>query len=289
MNQIDNAILSIPTALNSWARAQRPLVILPTYNEANNIIRILEGILELPLQVSILVVDDSSPDETYKKVINYPSFGKNVFLLKRPTKKGLGSAYGEGFKWGLKNGYDVCLQMDSDFSHNPKDIPRLLKAVADGADIAIGSRYLNGISVVNWPVHRLLLSLWAGIYTRLITGMPLSDPTTGFRAIHVNLLQQLVTSSINSDGYAFLIETKYFAWRNGFAIKEIPIIFTERRNGQSKLTLSIKIQSAIRVLQLGLGRIGIFLTPSRFLQPRRQRHFRNYKKCLGQERTQVLD
>ena len=170
-------------------------------------------------------------------------------------KSGLGSAYREGFQWALKNGYDVCLQMDSDFSHNPNDIPRLLKAVSDGADIAIGSRYLNGISVVNWPLHRLFLSLWAGAYTRFLTGMPFSDPTAGFSAIHRKVLKKLVNHNISSDGYGFLIETKYFAWKDGFSVKELPIVFTERRDGQSKLNFSIKVQSAIRVIQLGLGRI----------------------------------
>ena len=243
------------TISGSKPKVKRPLIILPTYNEAGNITQILNAIEALPRQVSILVVDDSSPDGTAKMVSNYPSFDKSVFLLKRPKKNGLGSAYREGFQWGLKNGHDVCLQMDSDFSHDPNDIPRLLKAVDDGADIATGSRYVNGISVINWPLHRLLLSLWAGIYTRLITGISLTDPTTGFKAIRRTVLEQLATWSINSDGYAFLIETSFFSQRNGFTVKEVPIIFTERRNGQSKLTLSAKIESAIRVLQLGLRRL----------------------------------
>ena len=263
MNPVDSFVSSVPTDTNGSKRIQWPLVILPTYNEVDNITKILEAIEALPLQVSTLVVDDSSPDGTAERVTDHPSFEKNVFLLKRPVKSGLGSAYREGFQWALKNGHDVCLQMDSDFSHNPNDIPRLLKAVADGADIATGSRYLNGISVVNWPLHRLFLSLWAGAYTRFITGMPLSDPTTGFKAIHRKVLKQLENCNINSDGYAFLIETKYFAWKNGFSIKELPIIFTERRNGQSKLNFSVKVQSAIRVMQLGLGRIWNFFTPSR--------------------------
>ena len=244
-----------PSNPDSKPKLERPLIILPTYNEADNITQLLEAIEALPHQISILVVDDSSPDGTAKMVTDYPSFDKNVFLLKRSKKSGLGSAYREGFQWGLKNGHDVCLQMDSDFSHDPNDIPRLLKAVDDGADIATGSRYVNGISVINWPLHRLLLSLWAGIYTRLITGIPLSDPTTGFKAIRGTVLEELASWNINSDGYAFLIETSFFSWRNGFTIKEVPIIFTERRNGQSKLTLSSKIESAIRVLQLGLRRL----------------------------------
>ena len=255
MNHVDSSISSVSTGTKGLKKIQRPLVILPTFNEVENIIQILEAIEALPVQISVLVVDDSSPDGTAKRVTDYPSFDKNIFLLKRPMRSGLGSAYREGFQWALKNGYDVCLQMDSDFSHNPNDIPRLLKAVSDGADIAIGSKYLNGISVINWPLHRLFLSILAGVYTRFLTGMPLSDPTSGFNAIHRNVLKKIVNQSINSDGYVFLIEIKYFAWKGGFSIKELPIIFTERRNGQSKLNFSIKVHSAIRVVQLGLGRI----------------------------------
>ena len=151
MNHVHSSISSVSTDTKGLKKIQRPLVILPTFNEVENIFQILEAIEELPVRISVLVVDDSSPDGTAEMVTNHPSFDKNIFLLKRPMKSGLGSAYREGFQWALKNGYDVCLQMDSDFSHNPNDIPRLLKAVSDGADIAIGSRYLNGVSVVNWP------------------------------------------------------------------------------------------------------------------------------------------
>jgi dolichol-phosphate mannosyltransferase len=236
-------------------KVEKPLIILPTYNEADNIIQIINTINALPLQISILVVDDSSPDGTAEKVTRHPSFEKNLFLIKRPSKSGLGSAYREGFQWGLENGHDVCLQMDSDFSHDPNDIPSLLQAIEEGADIALGSRYIHGISVINWPLHRLILSIGAGMYTRFITGMPLSDPTTGFKVIRTSVLKQLDLHASRVDGYGFLIEVNFFAWKKGFAIKEVPIIFTERREGQSKLTLSIKIESAIRVLQLGLGRI----------------------------------
>ena len=264
MNHVHSSISSVSTDTKGLKKIQRPLVILPTFNEADNIIQILEAIEELPIRISALVVDDSSPDGTAEMVTNHPSFDKNIFLLKRPMKSGLGSAYREGFQWALKNGYDVCLQMDSDFSHDPNDIPRLLKAIDDGADIAIGSRYLNGISVVNWPLHRLFLSLWAGAYTRFLTGMPFSDPTAGFNAIHRKVLKKLVNYNISSDGYGFLIEIKYFAWKDGFSIKELPIVFTERGDGQSKLNFSIKVHSAIRVVQLGLGRIWNLKAHSRF-------------------------
>jgi dolichol-phosphate mannosyltransferase len=264
MNHVDGYILPVSTDTKGFKKIHRPLVILPTFNEAENIIQLLEAIEALPVQISVLVVDDSSPDGTAEIVTDYPSFDKNIFLLKRPMKSGIGSAYREGFQWALKNCYDVCLQMDSDFSHNPNDIPRLLKAVSDGADIAVGSKYLKGISVVNWPLYRLILSILAGVYTRFFTGMSLSDPTSGFNAIHRNVLKEIVDHEINSDGYVFLIEIKYFAWKGEFFIKELPIIFTERRNGQSKLTFSIKVHSAIRVLQLGLERIWNLKAHSRF-------------------------
>ena len=234
---------------------ERPLVILPTYNEADNITQILDAIEALPISISVLVVDDSSPDGTADYVRRHPSFEKNVFLLKRPKKCGLGSAYKEGFQWGLNRGHDVCLEMDSDFSHDPNDIPRLIQEVENGADIAIGSRYLEGISVINWPLHRLLLSLWAGMYTRFFTGLPLKDPTSGFKAFRRSVLEQIPNWEIKTDGYGIQIETGFFAWRKGFILKEIPIIFTERRDGQSKLTFSVKMESALRVLQLGISRL----------------------------------
>ena len=240
---------------DSNMKVERPLIILPTYNEADNITLILDAIESLSIPISILVVDDSSPDGTAEKVIQHPFYGRNIFLIRRPIKSGLGSAYKEGFKWGLKKGHDVCVEMDSDFSHDPKDIPRLLKAIEEGADIANGSRYLDGISIINWPLHRLMLSLGAGMYVRFITGMSLSDPTTGFKAIRSKVLEQLQNWEMKTEGYGIQIETNFFASRDGYTIKEIPIIFTERRNGQSKLTLSVKIKTAIRVLQLGFGKI----------------------------------
>jgi len=255
MNKIDYLTSLEANASNFFPGVHRPLVILPTYNEAKNIIKILDSIEALSINISVLVVDDSSPDGTSTKVTKHPSFNKSIFLLKRPQKSGLGSAYRDGFQWGIDKDHDVFLQMDSDFSHNPNDIPRFLKTISEGVDIVVGSRYLKGISVINWPLYRLLLSIWAGVYTRFITGMPISDPTTGFVAIRRNLLERIVNFKTKSFGYAFLIEMKYFAWGNGFVIKEIPIVCTERQHGQSKLTLSIQFQSAIRVMLLGLERI----------------------------------
>jgi len=232
----------------------KTVVVLPTFNEAASLPEVMNRILKLPLSLDILVVDDSSPDGTAILVKEHPEFGKRIFLKQRPRKMGLATAYKEGFQWGLENGYEVCMEMDSDLSHDPEDIPRLLQAIAEGADIALGSRYLHGISVINWPLRRLLVSIGAGIYTRLFSGLPLSDPTGGFKAIHRDVIEHLDWDSIKSDGYGFQIEVSFFARQKGFRIAEIPIIFTERRDGESKFSISIVWEAAIRVLQLGLIR-----------------------------------
>ena len=228
------------------------LVVLPTYNEADSLTKVMDAILKLPEDLDILVVDDSSPDGTADLAKNHSAFEKRIFLLLRPGKQGLATAYKEGFQWGLKQGYDVCMEMDSDLSHDPQDISRLRQTIVDGADIAIGSRYLTGISVINWPLRRLLVSIGAGIYTRWISGLPLTDPTGGFKAIHRNVIESLDWTKIKSDGYGFQIEVSFFAFKKGFRLKEIPIIFTERRDGESKFSFSIAVEAAIRVLQLGI-------------------------------------
>lgn len=230
----------------------RVLVILPTYNEADSLIKVLDAVLSLPENLDILVVDDSSPDGTADLAKNHSAYEKRVFLLLRPGKQGLATAYKEGFQWGLKQGYDVCMEMDSDLSHDPNDISRLLQTIEEGADMAIGSRYLNGISVINWPLRRLLVSIGAGIYTRWLSGLPLTDPTGGFKAIHRNVIEHLDWNKVKSDGYGFQIEVSFFANKKGFILKEIPIIFTERRDGESKFSISIAVEAALRVLQLGI-------------------------------------
>ncbi len=242
----------MPLTATSKQKIERVLVILPTYNEADSLIQVVDAVLSLPENLDILVVDDSSPDGTANLAKNHPAFEKRLFLLQRPGKQGLATAYKEGFQWGLKQGYDVCMEMDSDLSHDPRDISRLLQIIEGGADIAIGSRYLQGISVINWPLRRLLVSIGAGIYTRWISGLPLTDPTGGFKAIHRNVIEQLDWEKVKSDGYGFQIEVSFFAHKKGFLLKEIPIIFTERRDGESKFSLSIAVEAAIRVLQLGL-------------------------------------
>ncbi|GJL77798.1 MAG: glycosyl hydrolase [Nitrospinaceae bacterium] len=237
---------------NIKQEAVRALVVLPTYNEAASLIQVVEALLNLPVHVDILVVDDSSPDGTANLAKNHPQFEKRLFLLLRPKKQGLATAYKEGFQWSLKRGYDVCMEMDSDLSHDPEDIPRLLKTIEQGADLAIGSRYLNGISVINWPLRRLIVSICAGIYTRMISGLPLTDPTGGFKAIHRRVIEALNWDEIKSDGYGFQIEVSFYAHKQGFRLEEIPIIFTERRDGESKFSFAIALEAAIRVLQLGL-------------------------------------
>ena len=242
----------MPLTANSPKKIERVLVILPTYNEADSLVQVVDAVLSLPEDLDILVVDDSSPDGTADLAKNHSAFEKRLFLLQRPGKQGLATAYKEGFQWGLKQGYDVCMEMDSDLSHDPMDISRLLQTIADGADIAIGSRYLHGISVINWPLRRLLVSIGAGIYTRWISGLPLTDPTGGFKAIHRNVIEQLDWEKVKSDGYGFQIEVSFFAHKKGFRLKEIPIIFTERRDGESKFSMSIAVEAALRVLHLGL-------------------------------------
>jgi len=231
---------------------ERALVVLPTYNEADSLIKVVDSVLGLPENLDILVVDDSSPDGTADLAKNHSAFDKRLFLLMRPDKQGLATAYKQGFQWGLKQGYDVCMEMDSDLSHDPNDISRLLQTIKEGADMAIGSRYLQGISVINWPLRRLLVSIGAGIYTRWVSGLPLTDPTGGFKAIHRDVIERLDWKKVKSDGYGFQIEVSFFAYKKGFLLKEVPIIFTERRDGESKFSISIAVEAALRVLQIGI-------------------------------------
>ena len=255
MNRLsrNDLIPHAPSTSESKPIVERPLVILPTYNEADNIAEILKAIESLPHQISILVVDDSSPDGTAKMVTDYPSFDKNVFLLKRPTKSGLGSAYREGFQWGLKNGHDVCLQMDSDFSHDPNDLIRLYNANAlEGGEVAIGSRYVRGVNIVNWPMARLLMSFFASKYVKFITGMPIHDSTAGFKCYKRKVLETINFDKIQFVGYAFQIEMKFKAWKYGFNVVEVPVIFTDRTEGTSKMSGGIFMEAVIGVIQMKL-------------------------------------
>ncbi|NPA80352.1 MAG: polyprenol monophosphomannose synthase [Thermotogae bacterium] len=214
------------------------VVVVPTYNEAENIGKLIKELRSLPISPDVLVVDDNSPDGTWRIVERMAEKDPAVHLLRRPGKLGLGSAYVEGFKWALSRDYDAIVQMDADFSHNPQDVQRLVEALKD-CDVVIGSRYSNGVSVINWPIGRLLLSYFANKYARLLTGVKINDLTGGFKAFKREALEALDLDSIKSDGYAFQIEVNFYLWMKRFKMCELPIIFVERRAGQSKLNRSI--------------------------------------------------
>lgn len=229
----------------------KKLVIIPTYNEKENIEKIVRATLALPQDFDVLVVDDSSPDgtvEIVKELITL--FPERIFLEVRQIKDGLGRAYVHGFKWALAHGYDYIFEMDADFSHNPNDLPKLLKACQEGADMAVGSRYSQGVNVVNWPMHRVLLSYFASKYVRLITQLPLHDTTAGFVCYTRKALESLDLNQIEFKGYGFQIEMKYKIWKKGLKIVEVPIIFTDRTLGESKISNSIIKEGFLGVIKL---------------------------------------
>lgn len=232
------------------------VVVIPTYNEIENISDIISSVLSLPYDYDILVVDDNSPDGTSKAVerliAQYPD---RVFIQKRTQKTGLGTAYVHGFKWALKHNYDYIFEMDADFSHNPKDLDLLLEACMEGNDMTIGSRYVKGVNVVNWPLNRVLLSYFASVYVRFITGMKIHDTTAGFICYHRSVLESIPLDKIKFVGYAFQIEMKYRAFAKGFKIKEIPIIFTDRTKGASKMTNGIIQEAVFGVLRLRIKKL----------------------------------
>lgn len=222
------------------------LVVIPTYNEIENIIAIIEAVLSLEIEPHVLVVDDNSPDGTAEIVRELQkSNSDKIHLLKREGKLGLGTAYIAGFKYGLANNYDYIFEMDADFSHKPKDLNRLYKACVEGADMSIGSRYTKGGGVKNWPMDRLLLSYGASVYVRMITWMWVKDPTAGFICYSRRVLEAMDFSKIRFSGYAFQIEMKYYAYTLGFKIKEVPITFSDREKGESKMNTNI-VQEAIK-------------------------------------------
>jgi len=225
------------------------LVVIPTYNEAHNIGKLIDILMGLEETVHVLVIDDGSPDGTadiVKKLSK--TFAGRIFLIEREGKLGLGTAYVEGFRYALENDYLYICEMDADFSHNPEDIPRLIDAVKNGAaDVAIGSRYSNGISIVNWPLTRLILSYGANVYARWITGLPIKDTTAGFKCIHRDVLKAIDLNKIRSNGYAFQIEIHFRAWKAGFKLREISIIFREREEGVSKMSKAIVREAVWRV------------------------------------------
>ena len=228
------------------------IVIIPTYNEKENIEKIIRKALSLDKGFDILVVEDNSPDGTANIVKSLmKEFPERLFIEERKGKLGLGTAYIHGFKWSLNKGYEYIFEMDADFSHNPNDLERLYKACAeDGADAAIGSRYINGVNVVNWPMGRVLMSYYASAYVRFITGMKIRDTTAGFMCYSRRVLETINLDKIRFVGYAFQIEMKYTTWKLGFNIKEVDIIFTDRTEGESKMSSSIFKEAIFGVMSL---------------------------------------
>ena len=233
------------------------LVIIPTYNEKENILHIIEAVFNLPQPFDVLVVDDNSPDGTAQLVKSLQDdYPLSLFIEERTEKLGLGTAYIHGFKWALQRDYNYIFEMDADFSHNPKDLVRMYKtAYAEKLDMVIGSRYVKGVNVVNWPMSRVLLSYGASKYVRFVTGMPIHDTTAGFVCYSRELLEQINLNSIKFVGYAFQIEMKFKAYLLNCAYKEIPVIFTDRSKGESKMSKGIISEAVFGVIQMKLKSI----------------------------------
>jgi dolichol-phosphate mannosyltransferase len=218
--------------------AERALVVVPTYNERTNIPLLVPAILLQDPRLEVLVVDDNSPDGTGQLADDLARADSRVHVLHRPVKAGLGKAYLAGFRWALDHGYDYVFEMDADFSHDPKFLPEFLRAIED-ADLVIGSRYKAGVNVINWPMSRLLLSIGANQYARIVTGLPLDDSTGGFKCFRRQVLESIALDRVKSNGYSFQIEMSFLAWKKGFRLREIPIVFTDRVEGQSKMSKKI--------------------------------------------------
>ncbi|MFH1515914.1 MAG: polyprenol monophosphomannose synthase [bacterium] len=224
---------------NNAKPEERALVVIPTYNEAENINRIIQAVLNQGNQFDVLVVDDNSPDGTADMVKTLQSeCGGRLHLLEREGKMGLGTAYVAGFKYALDREYEYIMEMDADFSHNPDVLPQFMEAIKE-ADLVLGSRYVSGVNVINWPLRRLLLSYGASMYTRFITGLKVKDPTGGFKCFRRQVLEAIDFDKVHSNGYSFQIEMSFRAWQKGFKIKEIPIVFTDRVGGKSKMSPQI--------------------------------------------------
>lgn len=220
---------------------ERKIIIIPTYNEKENIEKIIRAVFSLEGEYHIIIIEDNSPDGTGHIVKRLQKeFPERLFMIERTGKQGLGTAYIEGFKWSIGHGYDYIFEMDADFSHNPEDVPRLYEACAkDGADVAIGSRYCNGISVINWPIGRVIMSYFASVFVRKVLDMKIYDSTAGFKCYKRKVLETIDLDNIRMKGYGFQIEMKYSAYKLGFKIKEVPIIFVDRKEGSSKMSSSI--------------------------------------------------
>ncbi|MCX6167028.1 MAG: polyprenol monophosphomannose synthase [Sphingobacteriales bacterium] len=230
------------------------LVLIPTYNEKENIEKIIRKVFSLATPFHVLIIDDGSPDGTASIVKNLQKeFPEYLFIEERKGKLGLGTAYIHGFNWALKHAYDFIFEMDADFSHNPEDLPRLREACLNGADVAIGSRYIKGVNVVNWPMGRVLMSYFASVYVRIITGIAIQDATAGFKCYRKEVLKTIQLNKIKFVGYAFQIEMKFTAIKHGFKVVEIPIIFTDRTEGTSKMSPRIFREAFLGVIQLKIG------------------------------------
>jgi dolichol-phosphate mannosyltransferase len=227
----------------------KALVIIPTYNEAENIESIIAAVLQQNEILNVLIVDDNSPDGTGDIVKNLQQENKRLHLIERRGKLGLGSAYVEGFKYALNEDYDYIFEMDADFSHDPAELNNMLTEIKQN-DLVIGSRYIKGVNVVNWPLQRLMLSYFAALYVRFITGMNIKDPTSGFKCFRKEVLEEIDLDCILSDGYSFQIEMHYRTWNKNFIIKEIPIVFTDRRSGKSKMSKKIVREAILMVWKL---------------------------------------
>lgn len=233
---------------------KKSIIIIPTYNELNNIQKLIPLLRSEYPEVDILVVDDNSPDGTGKAVMDIAAKDPAVKLIEREGKLGLGTAYVRGFKYMLENGYDIAIEMDADFSHDPKEVKTLLKEIEE-YDLVLGSRYIKGVNVVNWPMSRLLLSYFANVYTKVITGMPICDATGGFKCFRREVLQAIDLDKITSNGYSFQIEMNFKAWKKGFRIKEVPIIFVDRADGSSKMSKKIVYEAIFMVWKLRFASI----------------------------------
>jgi dolichol-phosphate mannosyltransferase len=229
----------------------KTLVIIPTYNERENIERIVPLVLEKDPSIHVLIVDDNSPDGTGEIADRMAGGNDRIFAIHRENKSGLGTAYIAGFKFALERKFDYVFEMDCDFSHDPKYIPDFLRAVAE-VDLVLGSRYISGVNVINWPMSRLLLSYYANVYSRIVTGLPVRDATGGFKCFRREVLEAIDLDEVKSNGYSFQIEMSFRAWKRGFKIKEIPIVFEDRKLGQSKMSKKIVREAVWMVWRLRL-------------------------------------
>jgi dolichol-phosphate mannosyltransferase len=226
------------------------LVLIPTYNEKENIGNMIRKVFQIS-DYHLLIIDDNSPDGTQNIVKDLQKeYPERLFILERPGKMGLGTAYISGFKWAIKEGYNYIFEMDADFSHNPEDLLRLHKCCVEGADLAIGSRYKSGVNVVNWPMGRVMMSYFASAYVRFVTGLPVCDTTAGFKCYKRKVLETIDLDKVKFKGYAFQIEMKFTTWKIGFKIEEVPIIFTDRKEGRSKMSGGIFNEAFWGVIKL---------------------------------------